>query len=186
MTARSSKLCLTLLLITAPIALSGCVSRSDYNALQAQNEQLQTQNQQLQTQLTNSQAHVGRLQGAIKYTVNSNLLFRPGSWEMTPQGQRIISQLAAKLAPTQQQPLYVYGFTDNTPIGSALQQQGVTSNQQLSEKRADAVMSYLVSQGVKPDLVSAHGFGEANPVASNNTATGRAQNRRVELTLTPE
>jgi chemotaxis protein MotB len=44
-------------------------------------------------------------------------------------------------------------------------------------------MQYLISQGLKPDLVSAQGFGDGNPVASNDTAQGRAQNRRVELTL---
>ena len=60
---------------------------------------------------------------------------------------------------------------------------GVTSNEELSQKRADAVMQFLISQGVKPDLVSAKGFGEADPVATNNTAQGRAQNRRVELSL---
>jgi outer membrane protein OmpA-like peptidoglycan-associated protein len=45
-------------------------------------------------------------------------------------------------------------------------------------------MNFLTSQGVKPAMLSARGFGEANPVASNDTAAGRAQNRRVELTLT--
>ena len=45
------------------------------------------------------------------------------------------------------------------------------------------VMEYLVSRGVKPDLVSAQGFGDSNPVASNDSAQGRAQNRRVELSL---
>jgi outer membrane protein OmpA-like peptidoglycan-associated protein len=44
-------------------------------------------------------------------------------------------------------------------------------------------MQFLISQGVKPNLVSAHGYGEANPVASNDTPEGRAQNRRVELTI---
>jgi chemotaxis protein MotB len=179
MNAMTSKWGLALLLITVPPALSGCVSRSDYDALQ-------TQNQQLQAQLTETQAHVGRLQNAIKYTVNSDLLFRPGSWQMSPQGQRIVTQMASKLAPTQQEKLYVNGYTDNRPIGAALQEQGITSNQQLSEKRAEVVMHYLISQGVKPDLVSARGYGEENPVASNATASGRAQNRRVELTLTPE
>jgi outer membrane protein OmpA-like peptidoglycan-associated protein len=46
-------------------------------------------------------------------------------------------------------------------------------------------MQFLISQGVRPELVSAHGYGEADPVAPNNTAAGRAQNRRVELTLAP-
>jgi hypothetical protein len=65
----------------------------------------------------------------------------------------------------------------------ALQRQGITSNQDLSQKRAENVMEYLISQGVKPDLISAKGFGEADPVATNDTAKGRAQNRRVELSV---
>lgn len=75
------------------------------------------------------------------------------------------------------------GYTDNAPIGPALRQQGITSNQELSQKRAENVLQYLISQGVKRDLVSAKGFGDTNPIASNNTAQGRAQNRRVELSL---
>ena len=61
--------------------------------------------------------------------------------------------------------------------------QDVTSNLILSQRRADNVMQYMISQGVKPNLVSAHGFGEADPVAPNDTSEGRAQNRRVELTV---
>ena len=53
----------------------------------------------------------------------------------------------------------------------------------LSEKRADSVMHYLISQGVKEDMISAKGYGEQDQVASNDTAQGRAQNRRVEITL---
>jgi chemotaxis protein MotB len=156
--------------------LTGCVWKSDY-------EDLQAQNQQLQQQVTADQQQIARLQGAIKYTVNSDLLFAPGSWQMRPQGQQLIANFAKKLAPSQQNHLIVSGYTDNAPIGPALRQEGVTSNQELSQKRADAVMQYLISQGVKPDLVSAQGFGDGNPVASNDTAQGRAQNRRVELSL---
>ncbi len=169
--------------LLATTVLGGCVWKSDYDALQAQNQQLQAQNQQLEQQLAANQQQVSRLQGAIKYTVNSDLLFAPGSWQMSAQGQRIIAQMASKLAPTQQNKLLVAGYTDNTPVGPGLQRQGVTSNLILSQKRADAVMQFLVSQGVKPDLVSAKGFGEADPVASNATAAGRAKNRRVELSL---
>jgi chemotaxis protein MotB len=164
-------------LLLSTTFLSGCVVwKSDYEALQAQN-------QQLQQKVTADQQQISRLQGAIKYTVNSDLLFAPGSWQMRPQGQQMIANLAMKLAPTQQNHLIVSGYTDNAPIGPGLRQQGVTSNQELSQKRADAVLQYLVSQGVKPDLVSAQGFGDANPIAPNDTAQGRAQNRRVELSL---
>jgi chemotaxis protein MotB len=91
--------------------------------------------------------------------------------------------MAEKLAPTQQNKLLVNGYTDNAPIGPGLRKQGITSNEMLSEKRADSVRDFLVSQGVKPDLVIAKGYGDADPVAPNDTAKGRAQNRRVELTL---
>ncbi len=156
--------------------LTGCVWKSDYEALQ-------TQNRQLQQQVASQQAQISRLAGAIKYTVNSDLLFAPGSWQMSEQGKQIIAKMASQLAPTQQNKLVVNGYTDNAPIGAALRRQGVTSNEVLSQKRADAVMQFLISQGVRPELVSAHGYGEADPVASNSTAAGRAQNRRVELTL---
>ncbi len=156
--------------------LGGCVWQSDYDALQAQN-------QSLQNELAASKAQIARLQGAIKYTVNSDLLFQPGSWQMSAQGKQIIARMAEKLAPTQQNKLLVNGYTDNAPIGPGLRKQGITSNEMLSEKRADSVRDFLVSQGVKPDLVIAKGYGDADPVAPNDTAKGRAQNRRVELTL---
>jgi chemotaxis protein MotB len=179
-----------------------------YNALQGQYNQLQGQYGQLQGQYGQLQqasaaqaakssadiaalkkeidagkVHVSRLQNAIKYTVNSDLLFRSGSWEMSPQGQELIAKLVPQLAPFQQSKLVVNGYTDNAPVGRALQRQGITSNEVLSQKRAEAVMEYLISHGVKPDLISAQGHGEADPVASNTTAQGRAQNRRVEVTL---
>jgi chemotaxis protein MotB len=163
--------------------LTGCVWRSDYDALQAQNQQLQQQVSTQQEQITGYQEQITRLQGAIKYTVNSDLLFPSGGWQMSQQGQQIIARLAKKLAPTQTNKLVVNGYTDNVPIGPALQQQGVNSNHELSQKRAENVMQFLISQGVKPDLISAKGWGEENPVASNDTPKGRAQNRRVEITL---
>ena len=104
-----------------------------------------------------------------------------GRWP--ERGKQIIAGFAAKLAPTQQNKILVSGYTDNAPIGPALQRQGITSNEILSQKRAENVMEYVVSLGVKPDLVSAQGFGDSNPIASNDTAQGRAQNRRVELSL---
>ena len=126
---------------------------------------------------------VTRLQDAIKYTVNSDLLFQSGSWQMSTQGQQIIAKLAPRLAPFQQSKIVVHGYTDNAPVGPALQRQGIPSNEVLSHKRAEAVMQYLISQGVKPDVISARGFGAAAPIAPNATAQGRAQNRRVEVTL---
>ena len=61
--------------------------------------------------------------------------------------------------------------------------EGITSNLVLSQKRADSVMQFMISRGVNASLVSAQGFGEKDPVASNDTPEGRAKNRRVELTV---
>src|SRR3954463_7655714 len=172
-----------------PLATTTCVpvilSQSEYDRLLSDKQQLQQQNAALSQQVAAERAQVTRLQGAIKYTVNSDLLFAPGSWEMRPDGKQVIARMATKLAPTQQNKLVVNGYTDNAPIGPRLQQQGVTSNEVLSQKRAENVMEYMISQGLKPDLVSAHGFGDNDPVASNDTSKGRAQNRRVELGLAP-
>lgn len=189
-----------LLSFIAPIFLSACagdVSQSKYDGvvaenqqlqshnqqLQSENQQLQGQNQQLQQQVAAGQQHIDRLQSAIKYTVNSDLLFPSGDWEISDAGKDVIAEVAQILAPQQQEKLVVNGYTDNTSIGAGLQQQGITSNQVLSEKRAEAVMQYLISQGVKPELVASQGFGEADPIAPNSTAQGRAMNRRVEITL---
>jgi chemotaxis protein MotB len=65
------------------MALAGCVSRSDYDALQSQNRQLQQQLSAQSAELSASKGQVARLQGAIKYTVNSDLLFRPGGWQQS-------------------------------------------------------------------------------------------------------
>ena len=168
--------CTTGLVLASAVFLAGCVSQKEHDALQAKYDSAQASNRQLQTE-------VGRLRGAIRYTVNSDLLFPPGSWEMSADGKDIIAKMASQLAPTQQNRIVVNGYTDDAPVGARLQRQGITSNQILSEKRAENVMKFLISRGVNPELVSSRGFGEQNPIAPNNTAHGRAQNRRVELTL---
>jgi chemotaxis protein MotB len=169
--------------LMASVLLSACVSQSAYDQLQAQNQQLQQQNAALSAQVAADTAQICRLQGAIQYTVNSDLLFPSGGWQMGDRGKPIIASMAAKLAPTQQNKVLVSGYTDNAPVGRALQREGITSNQVLSQKRAENVMEFLLSQGVKPDLISARGLGDADPVASNATPQGRAQNRRVVLSV---
>jgi chemotaxis protein MotB len=175
--------CLIVGSLLSTMVLGGCVWQSDYDALQSQYQTLQQQSNSQAAQIAADKQQIANLQGAIKYTVNSDLLFAPGSWKISPQGEKVMAGLVAKLAPTQQNKVMVNGYTDNAKIGSELMKMGIKSNQQLSQKRAESVMQFLVSKGVKPDLISAVGHGEQDPVASNTTAQGRAQNRRVELTL---
>jgi len=165
---------------TAILLLAGCVSQQKYDALDAQYQQL---NQTMSAEVAANQMHITRMRDAIKVSINDELLFPSGGWQMPVAAQQTISKIVPILAPKQQAKILVNGYTDNVPIGPGLKSQGITSNQELSQKRAETVMQFLVSQGVNPSLVSAQGFGEAEPVASNDTSEGRAQNRRVELTL---
>jgi chemotaxis protein MotB len=179
MSTRSLPQC-AILTFTALLVLGGCVSQQKYDTLDTQYQQLQ---QSMSSEVAANQLQIARLQNAIKVTLDNDLMFPSGDWEMPAAAQQTLHKIVPILAPKQQAKLLVNGYTDNVPIGPGLTNQGITSNQMLSQKRADTVMQYLIAQGVNPALVSAQGFGETNPVASNDTPQGRAQNRRVELTL---
>lgn len=172
---------LSAVLLLPTMLLGGCVWKSDFDALQSQNQQLQQQLTATTNELNATKVQAGQLGGAILFTVNSDLAFAPGSWQLTARGKSLIGSFAKKLGPTQQQKLVVTGYTDNAPVGPRLVSQGVTSNQILSEKRAQAVMEYMISHGIRPDMVMAKGMGDQNPVASNTTSAGRAKNRRVDI-----
>lgn len=178
---------MTLSAIASALILVGCVSQQKYDESQQRNAELEAQYQQLNTAMGNEissrDMSISRMQNAIKVSLNDQLLFPSGGWEISTGAKTSIAKIAAILAPHQKNKIDVNGYTDSTPIGPGLAKQGITSNQILSQKRADNVMQYMISQGVKPDLVSAKGFGESNPIASNDTPEGKAQNRRVELTI---
>ncbi len=156
--------------------VGACVSQHKYNTLDQEY-------QQLNQSVAADGAQIKRLQNAVIVSVNNDLLFPSGGSQMSPQAQSTITKVAAILAPHQTTKIDVKGYTDNTPIGPELARQGITTNTILSQKRADNVMQFMISQGVNPSLVSAQGFGDADPAASNDTAPGRAQNRRVDITL---
>jgi outer membrane protein OmpA-like peptidoglycan-associated protein len=100
--------------------------------------------------------------------------FETGKAELTPESQTILDGVAASLVANDEIKVQVGGHTDNT--GSA------AVNKRLSAARAQAVRVYLISKGVAAARLTAVGFGPSKPIASNKTAAGRAQNRRVELT----
>jgi chemotaxis protein MotB len=174
--------------VSAMVLVTGCVPHEQYDTLESQYNSLFAQNSantqdiaSLKQHVSAQDEHISRLQNAIAYTVNTDLLFRPGSWQMSESGKKIMAKLASQIVPFSTQKIVVNGYTDNEPVGPALRKRGITSNQELSQKRAEEVMNFLISQGAKPDLVTARGFGDQQPVAPNTTAAGRAQNRRVEI-----
>jgi OOP family OmpA-OmpF porin len=93
--------------------------------------------------------------------------------DLTPQAMSILDSAAALLDKHDRVLVEVAGHTDS--IGTEAYNQG------LSERRANSVKNYLVSKGVKASRLTAKGYGESQPVASNDTEAGRAENRRVEL-----
>lgn len=173
--------------ISAALLIAGCVSQKAYDESQQKNAELEAQYQQLNqamgAEVSSRDMSISRMQNAIKISLNDQLLFPSGGWEISTGARTSIAKIAKILAPYQKNKIDVSGYTDSTPIGPGLAKQGITSNLILSQRRADNVMQYMISQGVKPDLVAAKGYGEANPVASNDTPDGKAQNRRVELSI---
>ena len=109
-------------------------------------------------------------------------MFPSGDWQL-PTNAVLLDKMVPTLSKFQTTKIVVRGYTDNTPIGQPLQAAGVTDNLDLSARRAMSVVRYLVAHGVNPNLLSAQAFGATNPVASNDTADGRAKNRRVEIML---
>lgn len=107
-----------------------------------------------------------------------DLLFDTGKYDLRPEAQIKLARLAGICLAYPDLRLQAEGYTDNT--GSP------QLNQKLSQQRADAVHDFLVAQGLPAQNVTAQGFGEADPVASNNTLQGRQQNRRVELVVSGE
>ena len=108
----------------------------------------------------------------------SDVLFDSGSANLKAGAREKLAKVAGILLSHPGLRLQIEGHTDS--IGSA------EYNQRLSENRADSVRTYLVEQGIASNSVTTAGFGEMMPVASNDTATGRQQNRRVELIVSGE
>lgn len=138
------------------------------------------QQQELERQLAES-AVVEQVQDAnglqaIKVTFNSGILFPTNGTELSVAAKNELTQFAVSLNNNPQTNVQIYGFTDNT--GS------MAVNQRVADGRSNAVKSYLVNSGVAFTRLTAQGVPMANYVASNDTAEGRAQNRRVEIYIT--
>jgi outer membrane protein OmpA-like peptidoglycan-associated protein len=104
-----------------------------------------------------------------------DVLFDTSSANLKSTARERLAKVAGVLIAYPDMHIEVDGYTDST--GDPL------TNQRLSDERAAAVQAYLSQQGVSASSIAVHGFGEANPIASNDSAVGRQQNRRVELVV---
>ena len=121
--------------------------------------------------------------GSVILTSSADYMFPSGGWQI-PSDSPVLDRMVPILSKLQNTKIVVTGYTDNTPVGPQLQGMGIANNVDLSTKRAQSVANYLASHGVNPNLLSAQGMGDSNPVVSNDTPQGRAKNRRVTITLT--
>ena len=108
----------------------------------------------------------------------ADVLFAFGKYELQPSAREALAKFSGIVLAHPGLHLSVEGYTDS--VGSD------AFNQTLSEQRANAVRDYLIQQGLDPNSITATGFGKSNPVASNDTAAGRQQNRRVEIIISGE
>ena len=131
----------------------------------------------LRESMANTGVEVQREGDQIKLIMPGNITFATDSANISPNFYKPLNDLAGSFKQFNQNTIEVVGFTDST--GSR------QHNMDLSQRRAQAVSSYLTSQGVDPSRVSARGLGPDQPIASNGDANGRAQNRRVEVNLKP-
>lgn len=109
--------------------------------------------------------------------IPSGITFAYDSATVQPQFQRTLDQVADTLGQYNQTYIDVYGHTDSTGSDSY--------NQTLSQRRATSVADYLSSHGVQSARIGTRGYGESQPIASNDTDAGRAANRRVEVKIVP-
>lgn len=119
--------------------------------------------------------------GKMVIELANNILFDPGKTELKDDGQGALTQLAGVLQTIKDRSFLVTGHTDNVPISSSQ----FKSNWELSTARAVNVVQYLQDAGVNPKVLAAAGYGEYDPVASNETDEGKALNRRIEIILMP-
>src|SRR6185437_7287151 len=108
----------------------------------------------------------------------SDVLFDTGEYSLKPGAREKLAKVSGILIAYPTLTIQVGGYTDN--VG------GDEMNQKLSENRATSVRNYMVGQGVTANSVTARGFGNSEPVATNDNAAGRQENRRVELVVSGE
>ncbi|MDD5394223.1 MAG: OmpA family protein [Thiothrix sp.] len=131
----------------------------------------------LRQSLQGTGVEVQRQNDNIILTMPDAITFDFGQAGVKPQFYGVLDNLANTLNQYPNTRIQVAGYTDN--VG------GTAANLQLSEQRAISVRSYLAGAGVMAQRMQAVGYGESRPIADNSTEYGRAQNRRVEITLIP-
>jgi len=199
----------------AILFLTGCVTKSSYNKVVEERNQLREQNAALEgdtidlsTELMLRDLEVAQLEreqqeltdevtrwavrGAIKMQMLADglhlilphdVLFASGTTTLSDEGHELIEEIVHEI---NQQPyqIAVLGFTDNVPVGPKLAER-YPSNWELAGARAASVVRVMEEEGIPANQLVAVSRGETEPIASNDTAEGRSENRRIDVRLRP-
>lgn len=144
-------------------------------------KRMDKQQKQLQEELKNAQIESVQDQNglqAIKITFPGGILFPTNGTSLSADAKKELGQFAASLNSNPNTDVQIFGYTDNTGSSQA--------NEKVANGRADAVRNYLIASGVSGSRISAVGRPMTDYVASNDTAEGRALNRRVEIYITAD
>lgn len=141
--------------------------------------------EEMQDEIKKGSIEITQLKDKLSLRMVEKILFDSGSATVKKEGEKVLGRVAEILKKVTDKRIRIEGHTDNVPIGSRLAEKFPT-NWELSTTRATNVVRYLQEKGgIDPTLLTAAGYSEFNPVASNETDEGRAKNRRIEITLMP-
>jgi chemotaxis protein MotB len=148
-------------------------------ALEKRSAEYQALASSLDGEIKAGRIQVSELKGKLTVRMAEKVLFPSGSATVSKAGKEPLQKIAAAFKDVKNRMIRVEGHTDNVPIRT----ERFPSNWELSSARAIAVVRILQDQGVEPTLLGAAGYASYQPVAPNDTAEGRAQNRRIEISL---
>jgi len=200
-----------MVVVAAALALSGCVSTSKYEKLEAdknqeiaslqkekadlqkQKTELQTSSEQrqaqydalvkkLSTEVQQGQLQVRQYKNMLSVDVAEQIFFESGQAALKVSGKEVLKKVGEALKSYENKIIRVVGHTDNVPIAKSMQNV-FPSNWELSAARATNVVRYLQEVGVSPERMVASGRGEYQPLAPNDSPEGRQKNRRIEIML---
>ena len=137
----------------------------------------------LKNMIESGELEVRIRRGRMVVALPSAVLFKSGEADLSEKGMETLKSVAAALKQIQGRQFQVAGHTDNVPLGK---DNPYGTNWHLSAARAVSVVQFLVKEGVSPREISAAGYAHYQPVASNKSKKGKAQNRRVEISLMPD
>ncbi len=172
------------------VALQGKVDELSPKAQKAEQLEKATQTYQdlakkLEKEIQEGQIEITEMKNRLTVTMVDKIIFPSGSAEISKKGKEVLDKVITILKDVKDKRIQVEGHTDNVPIVSSLKKRFPT-NWELSTARATEVLRYLQEAGgIDAKLLSATGYSEYQPVATNDTEKGRRKNRRIEIVLLP-